>query len=266
MLGYWRNEMLDKKSLNINYRPFFFSGLLAFLLTAQSVLAAEESNDKWQYYGSVFLWAADIHIQDSHGDNDEITFSDTLKNLDMVAMGVLGARKDKIGFEIDAIYLDTTDEDNESFSPRITLTDVELTSLIVTPMATYRVVDDGQLNLDLLGGIRYLYMDINLKFDPEFGSIPDVGDDGSTTDGIVGFRGSILLNKDWYLPFYYDIGKGDSELTYQVYAGINYKYSSFDVGAGYRYLKFKFDDGEDFSNVLNHLIIQGPMIGAKFWF
>jgi len=248
-------------TLNIEHRPFFL-GLLAFLLTTQPVLAAEESNNGWQYYGSVHLWAADIHIQDSHGDNDEITFSDIVETLDIVAMGVLGARKDRFGFEIDAIYLDTTDSDNESFTPRITLTDVELTSTILTPMATYRVVEDGQLNLDLLGGVRYLHLDINLKFD----EISDIGDDGSSTDGIVGFRGTIQLNKDWYLPFYYDVGKGDSELTYQAFAGINYKYSGFDVGAGYRYLKFKFDDDEDFGDVLNHLIIKGPMIGAKYWF
>jgi len=38
------------------------------------------------------------------------------------------------------------------------------------------------------------------------------------------------------------------------------------LAAGYRCLKFKFDNDEDFGNVLNHLIIQGPMIGPKFWF
>ena len=177
-------------------------------------------------------------------------------------MGGFGAQKDKLGFQIDAIYLDTTDSDNNTLRPGITLTDVELTAIILTPMATYRVVDDGQFNLALLGGVRYLDMDINAKFD----SISDAGDDASTTDGIIGFRGDVKLNKNWYLPFYYDVGKGDSALTYQAFAAIVYKYSSFDLGAGYRYLKFKFDDDEDFGNTLNHLIVKGPMIGAKFWF
>ena len=61
-------------------------------------------------------------------------------------------------------------------------------------------MEDGQFNLDLLGGVRYLHMDLTLKFD----EISRVNEDGSSTDGIVGFRGNILLNKDWYLPFYYD--------------------------------------------------------------
>jgi hypothetical protein len=36
--------------------------------------------------------------------------------------------------------------------------------------------------------------------------------------------------------------------------------------AGYRYMKFKFDDGHEFGKVLNHLIPKGPMIGARFRF
>jgi hypothetical protein len=250
------------KTLNIKYRHFFFLGLLAFLFTAQPVLAAEESNDEWIYHGSIYLWASDIHLQDPEGDDTEISFNDIVDTLDIAAMGGFGAQKNKLGFQIDAIYMDTTDSDDNTLRPRVTLTDVELTAVILTPMATYRVVDDGQFNLDLLGGVRYLYMDVNLKFD----TLSDIGDDGSTTDGIIGFRGDVQLNKNWHMPFYYDVGKGDSELTYQAFVGISYKYPSFDLAAGYRYLKFKFDNDEDFGGVLNHLIIQGPQIGAKFWF
>ena len=149
-------QHLTGKTLNIKYRPFSFLGLLAFLFTAQPVLAAEESNDEWKYHGSIYLWASDIHLQDTEGNNDTISFNDIVETLDIVVMGGLGARKDKFGFQIDAIYLETTDSDNNTLGPRITLTDVELTAAILTPMATYRVVDDGQLNLDLLGGVRYL--------------------------------------------------------------------------------------------------------------
>jgi len=256
-------KQIRGKTMNFKHSAFSFLGLLAFLLTAQLVLAAEESNDGWQYHGSLYLWAADIDIQDPDGENDTISFNDIVKNLEMVLMGGLGGRKDKLGFQIDAIYLDVSDQDESTVIPGLlTLTEVELTTTILTPMATYRVVEDGQLSLDLLGGARYLHMDLTLKFD----EISSTNDDANIFDGIVGFRGDIKLNKDWHLPFYYDIGKGDTELTYQAFAGINYKYSSFDLAAGYRYLKFKFDDDEDFGNVLNHLIIKGPLIGVKYWF
>lgn len=132
----------------------------------------------------------------------------------------------------------------------------------MTPVATYRVVEDSKFNLDILGGVRYLYMDVNLKFNV----LDDLGDDGSATNGVVGFKGNVQLNENWYAPFYYDVGKGDSELTYQAFAGINYKLSSFDFSAGYRYMKFKFDDDDDFGEVLNNLVVKGPMFGAKFSF
>ena len=178
------------RTLNIKYRPFFFLGLLAFLFTAQPVLAAEESNDEWKYHGSIYLWASDIHLQDTEGNNDTISFNDIVETLDIVVMGGLGARKDKFGFQIDAIYLDTTDSDNNTLTPGVTLTDVELEAIILTPMATYRVVDDGQINLPLLGRICSLYMDLNLKFDP----LSDIRDHASTTDVIIGFRLYIQLN------------------------------------------------------------------------
>ena len=47
------------------------------------------------------------------------------------------------------------------------------------------------------------------------------------TRSVVGFKGNVQLDEDWYVPFYYDVGKGDSELTYQAFAGINYSFSSF---------------------------------------
>ena len=176
------------KALNIKYRFFVFLGLLAFLLTTQPVLAAEEPDDKWEFDGNIYLWVADIQMQDPDGNNNEISFNDLVQNLDMVFMGGLGARKDKLGYQIDAIYLDLTDDDNNTLVPGLlTLTDVELTATILTPKVTYRVVEDGQLNLDILGGVRYLHMDLNFKFR----EISNEGDDGSVTNGIVGFKGDI---------------------------------------------------------------------------
>ena len=195
------------------------------------MLAAEEPDDIWEFDGNIYLWVADIQMQDPDGNNNEISFNDLVQNLDMVFMGGLGARKDKLGFQIDTIYMDLSDDDNNTLVPGLlTLTDVELTATILTPKVTYRVVEDGQLNLDILGGVRYLHMDLNFKFR----EISNEGDDGSVTNGIVGFKGDIRLNKNWHVPFYYDIGKGESELTYQAFAGINYKYDSFDLAAGYR--------------------------------
>ena len=247
---------------NFEFRPFIFFGLLAFLLTAQPVWAAEESNDEWKLNGGLYLWASDIDIEDSNGDSSTISFSEIVDNLDLVFMGHLGGQKGKLGFMIDAIYLDMSETERDHVAPGIIHDKTEIQSTIITPIMTYRVVEDNQFNLDVLGGMRYLYMDVNLKFNV----LDDLGDDGSVYNGVVGFRGNAQLNKNWSLPFYYDIGKGDSELTYQAFAGARYSFPSFDLSAGYRYMKFKFDDDDDFGGVLNNLVIKGPMVGAKYWF
>ena len=150
-------EQIRNKLMNVKHHVFFFLGLLACLLTVQPVLAAEKSNDGWQYHGSVYLWASDIYIEDTEGDSNKISFNDIVERLDMVLMAGLGGRKDKLGFQIDVIYLDVSDDDKNILIPDVlTLTDVELSTTILTPMATYRVVQDSQFNLDLLGGVRYL--------------------------------------------------------------------------------------------------------------
>jgi len=247
---------------NFEFRPFIFFGLLAFLLTAQPVWAAEESNDEWKFDGALYLWAADIDIEDSDGEDSTISFNEIVNNLDIVFMGHLGGQKEKLGFMIDTIYLDLSETERDHVAPGIIHDKTEIQSIIITPVMTYRVVEDDQFNLDVLGGMRYMYMDVNLKFNV----LDDLGDDASVYNGVIGFRGNAQLNKNWNLPFYYDIGKGDSELTYQAFAGASYSFSSFNLSAGYRYMKFKFDDDDDFGEVLNNMVIKGPIVGAKFWF
>lgn len=237
-------------------------GLVIASITVHQAWAIEGSNDEWNFDGALYLWMPDIDLEDSEGESSTISFNEIVKNLDLVFMGHLGGQKGKLGFLIDTIYLDMSESEKDEIVPGVVHNKTEIENIIITPAMTYRVVDDDQFNLDILGGMRYLYMDINLKFNV----LPDSGDDGSSYNGIVGFMGNVKLDQNWRIPFYYDVGKGDSELTYQAYTGINYSFSSFDLSAGYRYMKFKFDDDDDFGSVLNNLVVKGPIVGAKFWF
>jgi opacity protein-like surface antigen len=82
-------------------------------------------------------------------------------------------------------------------------------------------------------------------------------------DGIVGARGDVSIDENWHLPYYVDIGTGDSDLTWQVMAGVGYRINqSVDVGVTYRYIEWQFDD----SALLNDLNFSGPLIGARFRF
>jgi hypothetical protein len=89
---------------------------------------------------------------------------------------------------------------------------------------------------------------------------------GHIWDGIVGVRGAIVLGEGWSLPFHFDVGTGDTDLTWQAIALVPYKVSKWDVALGYRHLKWDFDDSDTGGDVFNDLYISGPLVGVKYLF
>ena len=58
------------------------------------------------------------------------------------------------------------------------------------------------------------------------------------------------------------IGTGDSDLTWQAFAGVGYKFNKFDVVLTYRYLEWNFDDDA----VIADQDFSGHFAGVKFVF
>ena len=101
--------------------------------------------------------------------------------------------------------------------------------------------------------------DIKLTLDP-LGSVKE-SESASNWDGVVGIRGKTELSDRWYLTYYADVGAGESDLTWQAIAGINYRFEALDVVLGYQHLKWEFDD-----QLLEDLEMYGPALGVKFFF
>jgi hypothetical protein len=237
-------------------------GLAIVLMSSQPARSEEASGDNWEFSASAYMWGASIGGESAAGGDIDIDFSDLLDNMNFAFMGSFGANKGKWGFLTDVIYMDVEDDDNEVLGPGLTLSDVELKAWIVTPMVTYRVLQSDRVELNVLAGARYLYLKVELDIEP----LPKSSDSGDVWDGIVGVRGSVKLNKHWYLPFHFDVGTGDTDLTWQAFGAVGYKFSSFDLVAGYRYLAWEFDDDDKGGGTFNDLDISGPMVGVKFVF
>jgi hypothetical protein len=151
-----------------------------------------------------------------------------------------------------------------------------MTSWILTPAVSYRVIQNEKVRMDVVGGARYLY----LKSDAKLNNTKEldaqllkrgivrtgevnrriVESDGMW-DGVVGIKGDFHLDDKWYLLCYGDIGTGDTDLTWQIIGGVGYRYSRFDVVAGYRHMAWEFDDA-----VFDDLDVSGPFVGALFSF
>jgi len=216
-------------------------------------------SDSWKYDAAIYVWGAGIEGEAANGAPIDMSFSDILDNLDMTFMGNFGAQKGKWTLRTDVIYLKVGDKPDVYVPPiDATLTNMQLKSWVVTPTVAYRVMESEKLDLDIVAGLRYLYMKPKMVFD----NIVEVSDSESVWDGIVGLRGQYDLNEKWYMPFQIDVGTGDSDVTWQAFAGVGYEYENFDLIAGYRHMEWDFDTGEP----LKDLSMSGPIIGAKYRF
>ena len=203
------------------------------------------------------------------GSDIEVDLDDILDNLQFTAMGIVGARKGKWSFAADIIYMDLESDKNSTVptgsGPLGVNTDLELRAWVITPTVGYTLVESDNVVLNIRGGARYLSLDADLEMNVNTPSAPlyaKVSDSGNVWDAIIGVNGEIAFNKRWYAPYYLDIGTGDSDFTWQVAAGIGYKFDICEVILEYRYLSWDFDD----SPALDNLNINGPMLGAKFVF
>ena len=200
------------------------------------------------------------------GDDFEMLFGDILDDLDMTLMGTLHACKGRWALLADVIYMDLSDGGSSTAKhinrPVKANLDVELKSWVITGAAGYTVKETDSTQLVLLAGARNLYLktDLDFKISAAHGGPyrESVSDSESFLDGIVGVRGATQLNDKWYFNFHTDVGTGDTHLSWQVLAGLNYRFDRVDAGFGYRYLEWDFEDGE----ALSDLDISGPTLAS----
>lgn len=265
------NKWRVSQSPGLIFRSFGIAGLAVWLFSAQPVMAGDASNDDWQYSAQAYLWVAEIDIETAAGDDTDIDFDTIIDNLDMTVMGAVGAQKGKWGFAADVIYLDLEDGSNDTLNRFLQLDDIELKAWIVTPMVTYNVVQSDRWKLNLLTGVRYLYLDADVELEttlpPPLPNTKDkTSEDGDAWNGIIGIRGNFELTDRWSMPFQFDVGTGDTKRTWQAFVAAEYTMDNWILGMGYRYLTWEFDDSDTGGDTFNDLTVQGPMIGGKYVF
>ncbi|RLA16658.1 MAG: hypothetical protein DRQ60_03925, partial [Gammaproteobacteria bacterium] len=137
--------------------------------------------------------------------------------------------------------------------------DWELEAWVISLAGGYTIMQNDAYHLDLLVGARYL--DIDIPISVKVGPVKvktSVG--GDIWDGVAGLMGKVDLTDKWYINYYADAGAGDSDFTWQMRWGLNYKFDKVDAVFGYRHLSWKIGDG------LDKLTLKGPFAGVKFFF
>lgn len=245
-------------------------GATALTLISGQALAqdAKSSDDDWEFGAAIYMWGPKITANTSGGREAQLPFYNILDNLQFAAMAALEARKDEWSIVTDMIYLDLKDDVNKdrSFPGGRDVTidgSIELKSWVVTPTVRYLVSDNEEASVNLLAGVRYLYLDTiaEVYFDQD--QVLDAEESGANWDGIIGAQADFKLNDRWYIPTYVDVGTGDSKSTWQFMVGVGYRFDKFDLRLSYRYLNWDFDND---SPLLDKLNIKGPLAGVIFRF
>jgi hypothetical protein len=240
-------------------------GIVSLLVILHSVFACAEEADTWQNEILIYGWYAgvdgDVVLPTGTDLEATVDASDIIDNLEMILMGGYEGRIGKWSVVADVVYMDVGDTVDGPFST-VAAVELDIQSWVIGGAVGYDVMQSEHGLLSIVGGARYLALDVDAKFD-YFGAtaLAKSGSD-HLWDAVIGMRGFIRLTDNWYLPYYADIGGGDSDLTYQLFAGVGYRYSWGDIRFGYKYLYY--DLGDD--KLMQDLSLGGPALGVTFRF
>ncbi len=230
-------------------------------------------SDDWEYSASVYMWMPSMKGETNFGADFDIDFGTLLDNLKMTFMGAFEARNGDWSLFTDVVYLNvggsqsgTVTGDGPFGLHRSRDVSIGLKSWIITLAGGYNIVDSEKSRLDIIAGTRYFYLEEDLGLKIDVGSVRifdrSISVSDHVWDAIVGVKGHVNIDANWYLPYYFDIGAGGSDLTLQAMAGVGYRFEWGDVLLTYRHLHYDYDS--DFPNA--EMDVSGPLLGAKFRF
>jgi hypothetical protein len=259
----------------------------ASLLAAACVaapLGAKAQTDGWQFEASLYGWFPAISGTTSFppsggGPSIDVSMGDVIDALKFTFQGNFEARNGRWGVWTDLVYADFGASRQNSrdftiggvpagFDANLVL---DVKSWIWTLAGVYSLKDDAEGRTDVLFGARMLDMTNGLSW-----SLNTTGGSGlppltgsaeagvTNWDAIVGLKGRAMLGSErkWFVPYYVDVGGGESKLTWQVNAGIGYQFDWGAVLATWRYLDYDFKS----SSKVQDLSFNGPTIGVAFRF
>jgi len=252
-----------------------FTAALATTLPVHAQAQSMGDGLKWE--AALYGWFPAISGStsfppDGGGSSIDVSSQDVLNALKMAFMGNFGVKMGQWGLWTDVVYADfgaskqgTRDVHIGGLPLPVEIQaklQLDVRSWIWTLAGTYELAATREYTADLLFGTRLLDMQNDLSYSLTGPGTLPIERDGkvsaslSNWDAIIGVRGRAYLGDErrWFIPYYADIGTGNSKLTWQLNAGIAYKFDWGSVGATWRYLDYEFKSG----NPIQSTSFSGP--------
>ena len=283
-------------------KPILLIGALILICSAVSGRAhAETSADEWRFQLTPYLWLPTISGTLKYGPPPgggggpgvDIGPVDWLELLNFGALIGGSARKGRFLMFTDIVYLSmTSNSDGRVVSVDGTLpgpggpisipvsidlnlnTRTDMDGLLWTLAAGYTVKQTETVSVDVFAGARLFNVEFATNWEltaaitgPNGEALltaqGGVGTGSELWDAIVGARGKLGFGSGkWSVPFYFDIGRGSSDLTWSAMTGLTRSFGWGDLLFVYRYLEYD----EESSGLMQDFSFSGPAFGAAFRF
>lgn len=258
--------------------------LFAMTVLLSGTAAAQAGPNDWQFRAMIYAYLPTISGSTTfpagagsgiNADADKI-----IGHLKFAFMGTLEAQKGRWGGFTDVAYLNVSG--SKSGTRDLTIGDVglpagvssnaslDIKATVWTLAVNYRALAAPDAAYDVFAGARLLSVNEKLgwEFSASVGPIMGPGQTGSSEtkldnwDAIVGVKGRLNFgqSREWFVPYYVDVGTGNSNLTWQAIAGLGYAFRWGEVVAAWRYLDYDFKSGTK----IESLNLNGPAIGVAF--
>ena len=259
--------------------------LFTSAMTAAAAADAQTPPDEWRFRATLYGWFPGLSgttefPSGAGGPSIDVSAKTIIESLKMAFMGTFEAQHGRWGGLIDWVYSDIGGDKSgtrdivihgQQLAAGVNVNlSLDVKTNVVTLAGTYALVEKPEYSMGSVFGARMLSMDQTLNW--AFNGTGPLGIARSGTaevsatnwDVILGVRGRARFGADnrWFVPYYADIGTGNSKLTWQALAGLGYSFSWGEIVAAWRYLDYDFKSGEP----LQSLTFNGAAVGVSFRF
>lgn len=187
-----------------------------------------------------------------------IEFTDAVSDLEGIFTFHYEGAKGNWGIVADHSYLNLTPS-AESVGPAPVVVNADLKNVITEVAGLYRFRPDSPWQL--LTGIRHYQLEVDVTGLPG----PNLSIDETFDDIFIGGRYIQSINDKWTFIGRADIGTGDSDLVWNVFAAVDYRFSRLLSGlVGWRVLEYDVDTGSGPSRLQYDMTHSGPGLALTF--
>ncbi|QDH70439.1 hypothetical protein [Marilutibacter alkalisoli] len=241
-------------------------GTAALCLMAISLQAQSADGNGWDWIVAPYGWAASIGTDleraqpPAGGVSTDRGFDDIVDKIDGAFQIHIEGQGDRFGMFADFTYLGLADEREH---PRFH-TESDLDMRLFELAAVWSPGEGRYRGLDLFAGLRYIDVDLTVRFVPANTAFSPSTFDGSDSysDFMFGARYTWALSDRWGLTLRGDGSFGDTEGTWNASAVAQYRMKHGMWVFGYRYLSVELETGDTSTEIT----MSGPMIGYGFTF